>query len=113
MLVLLFIFIQRWIYLPLWLFLLIAAIWIVKDTILFFIVWPAYDWQSQKIKDPMSGKTGIVTVDLKPDGYVNIEGEIWHAELVESGGKAKAGDKIRVVYAQDLKLLVKVIDINT
>jgi membrane protein implicated in regulation of membrane protease activity len=112
-LVLIFILIQRWIYLPLWLLLLLAGVWIVKDTVIFFFVWPAYDWQNMKAKNSMNGKLGIVTETLQPDGYVNIEGELWLAELVESGGMAKVGDKIRVVYTKNLKLLVEVIDINT
>lgn len=51
-------------------------------------------------------KTGIATIDLNPEGVVEIRGELWNAVAEE---KIKAGEKIQVVGMEGMK--VKVIKI--
>jgi membrane-bound ClpP family serine protease len=62
-------------------------------------------------KKPVSGLTemlgmeGKVIHDLKPDGYVQIEGEIWAAQA--ETGTIVTGTSIVVVKQNRLKLIVK------
>jgi membrane protein implicated in regulation of membrane protease activity len=112
LLILVFIFAQTWIKIPLWLISLVVLIWIVKDFILFFFVWPAYDWKRTGARNSIIGKTGIVTEAVNPYGYVNIEGELWYAEVEVNKRAAKVGDTIRVMGVKDLKLLVEAIDLD-
>ena len=99
---------QSWLYLPLWLILLILTIWIVKDTILFFFIWPAYDsTKSETQPHAMIGKIGLAREDLNPDGYVDIEGELWYAECIKGVHIIKEEEKIRVIGMDGLKVIVE------
>jgi membrane protein implicated in regulation of membrane protease activity len=87
---------------------LITFLWILKDSILFFFVWPAYDWNNLKSKvNPIIGKTGIARETLYTSGYVSIDGELWNAEHVSGQGLIRAGEKVRVVHLDGLKVFVE------
>ncbi|OGP56466.1 MAG: serine protease [Deltaproteobacteria bacterium RBG_13_52_11] len=57
-------------------------------------------------KEGLIGKTGVATIDLKPEGVVEIRGELWNAVAEE---EIKAGEKIQVEEMEGMK--VKVIKI--
>jgi membrane-bound serine protease (ClpP class) len=49
------------------------------------------------------GKTGVATTDLKPEGVVEIRGELWNAVAEQS---IKAGEKIQVEDMEGMKVKV-------
>jgi len=51
------------------------------------------------------GKVAIARTALAPEGFVFVQGERWQAEL--EGGHAQEGDRVRIVGAQGLRLLVR------
>jgi membrane-bound serine protease (ClpP class) len=55
-------------------------------------------------KEGLIGGRGIATTDLKPEGVVEIRGELWSA-IAER--KIKAGEKIRVEAMEGMKVTVK------
>ena len=53
------------------------------------------------------GERGVAEEDLNPRGYVRVRGELWHAELIESGAaKIPEGRGVLVREVRDLTLLV-------
>ena len=54
--------------------------------------------------DTLIGETAIVLSPCRPDGQVRLSGEIWDARCP---GGADAGDTVRVVGREGLKLLVE------
>jgi membrane-bound serine protease (ClpP class) len=57
-------------------------------------------------KEGLIGRIGVATVDLKPEGVVEIRGELWNAVADEH---IKAGEKVQVKEMDGMK--VKVIKI--
>ena len=55
--------------------------------------------------EALIGKEALVVEDLTPEGIVKIGNEYWRGECIS--GKAKAGEKVKVVGAKGLKLLVE------
>ena len=53
------------------------------------------------------GKTGVVRVDINPQGEVQVNGEAWTARLAEGEGPLVVGTRIEVVAMEGLKLKVK------
>jgi membrane-bound serine protease (ClpP class) len=54
-------------------------------------------------REGLIGKTGVATIDLKPEGVVEIRGELWNA-VAEEG--IKAGEKIQVEEMEGMKVRV-------
>ena len=51
------------------------------------------------------GKEGVVTNDLKPQGYVEIEGKIYQAAL--ETGYAQRGEKVKIFRHEGGRLYCK------
>lgn len=56
--------------------------------------------------EALVGRMAVARTPLAPDGLVFIEGERWRAVL-EDGGDASEGERVRVVSASGLRLLVR------
>lgn len=104
LLVLVLIFIQRWVLIPAWVFWGIIIIWAAKDIILFRYTWRAYDWDPKK---PLIGARGIARDRLAPSGYVQVRGELWRAEVFGGAPPIESGMNIRVKGIRGFTLLVK------
>jgi len=57
-------------------------------------------------KDSMIGMIGTAKTDLNPDGQIFIYGERWQASAPE-GTHIKKGEKVKVIYSEGLRLIVK------
>lgn len=55
-------------------------------------------------KEGLAGAVGVALTDLKPEGFLLIEGERWKAESEEP---VEAGEKVQVVGMEGLKLKVR------
>jgi membrane protein implicated in regulation of membrane protease activity len=98
---------SRWIGIPLWSFWGLVALWVAKDVILFPFVWRAYDDRERKSADAMIGMRGIAQDRLAPDGYVQVRGELWRAELMGGGPPVEKGAAVKVRKTRGLTLIVQ------
>jgi len=106
LLILLLYWLGDWLGIALWIRILIVIIWLLKDVILFFWVWPAYVFHARTEHDTMVNKTGETVEQLKPRGYISIEGELWQAELVPPHMRLAKGKPVRVVGGKGMLLKV-------
>lgn len=56
--------------------------------------------------EALIGKSGQARTDLTPSGMVHIAGETWSADLAEGEKSIKAGDRVRVLEIEGLRLKV-------
>jgi len=105
--VLILIIVRYWVVLPLWLFWSIIAFWIVKDALLFPIVWRAYEWDQTGRSRLMLGECAIARERLAPSGYVRFHGELWRAKKIGDGPPIESGQTVRVVKMEGLTLFVE------
>jgi membrane-bound ClpP family serine protease len=108
-------FIRQWVYIPVWLIWGLVALLIIKDTIMFPIVWRSYDQSLPGPGDPTSivGMQGIAKDRLAPTGYILVRGELWRAEVMEGGSPIEKGKGVRVMDIEGLTLLVERDDKDT
>lgn len=90
-----------------WLAWVCFALWIVKDVVLFFFLWPAYEPTREAGRFSPVGLQGVARSDLQREGLVKVKGEIWRARPQSSCGPIRAGEKVKVVDRQGLKLIVR------
>jgi membrane protein implicated in regulation of membrane protease activity len=105
--ILILIIIQHWVVLPAWLFWSIIGFWIIKDVVLFPVVWRAYDWERPGRSRSMVGAYGVARDRLAPSGYVKIRGELWRAEKLGDGPPIEAGQVVQIIKMEGLTLFVK------
>ena len=98
---------RRWIGIPLWSFWGLVGLWVAKDVILFPFVWRAYDDRERKGREGMIGMQGIAQGRLAPEGYVQIRGELWRAELMGGGPPVEQGGAVKVRETRGLTLIVQ------
>lgn len=105
LLILILLFIQRWVDLPLYFFWGSVILWIAKDAILFPFVWRSYDSRGEGAADTLLGEKGIAKERLAPSGYVQVRGELWRAKAIGDHPIEK-GDRVLVLSISGLTLLV-------
>ena len=81
------------------------ALWVGKDILLFFVLWPAYDDQAQDVYSCI-GKTAIARTSLDPRGSVRMQGQIWKAEIHPDSQPIESGTQVEVVDRDGLRLIV-------
>ena len=99
--------VRQWVDLPGWTLWLILSIWVLKDIILFFFTWRAYD---REHRESIIGKHGIVLDRLDPEGYILVHGEQWRAEVKDEDQPIEKGQKVLIYDRKGLKLLVKPVE---
>ena len=105
--ILILIIVQHWVVLPVWLFWSVIGFWIVKDAVLFPLVWRAYDWEKTGQFRSMLGERAIARERLAPQGYVQIHGELWRAEKIGDGPPIEIGQTVKIVKMEGLTLFVE------
>ena len=55
----------------------------------------------------LAGKTGVAKTDIAPSGQVQVQSELWSAELAAGAEPIRAGDAVEVVEASGLRLKVR------
>jgi membrane protein implicated in regulation of membrane protease activity len=101
------ILLRHWIDFPRWVIAAVVILWIIKDAVLFPFVWRSYDPNQPGGSRPLIGARGIVVKSLSPQGYVDIQGELWRAEAVGEKRPIPPGDDVRVQAVRGLTLLVQ------
>jgi membrane protein implicated in regulation of membrane protease activity len=92
--------------LPAWSIWTGLVLWVGKDILLFFWVWPSYCVPGAE-NDAMVGRTGYVVDWEGPDGTVKITGTLWRAAVVENEDPPAPGTRIRVCGRKGLTLFVR------
>jgi membrane protein implicated in regulation of membrane protease activity len=99
--------VQRSAELPPWLFWGFVLLRIIKDMVLFFFVWRAYDWSCPMHVHTLVGKEGIAQERLAPAGRIRVHGESWKAELIRNAAQIEKGEVARIQGIRGLVLLVQ------
>jgi membrane-bound ClpP family serine protease len=100
-------FIRQWVDIPIWLIWGLVALLIIKDTIMFPIVWRSYDQSHPEDPTSIIGMRGIAKDRLAPTGYIQVRSELWRAEVMEGCSPIAKGKGVRVVGIEGLTLLVQ------
>ncbi|HVO84391.1 MAG TPA: NfeD family protein [Syntrophobacteria bacterium] len=98
--------VRRWLDLPAWFFWTCISCWVLKDVVLFPLVWRAYDWDCAANAHSMVGLRGTAVEFIAPAGYVRVRGELWRAEAVGDRLPIRAGEPVTVRGSRGLTLLV-------
>ena len=101
------ILVRHWIQFPGWVTPAIVAAWAVKDIVMFPFVWQAYDSERGERAHPRVGARAVVVRKLSPEGYVQVSGELWKAELAGEEGSPPEGGAVRVLDIRGLTLIVE------
>ncbi len=95
-----------WFGLPRAWLLLVIAVWIIKDIVLFPLVWHAYDPEPRPRGNTLVGGMARVVQELSPEGLVEIQGELWRARAAQQNLRLKKDSLVRVTAMQGLLLEV-------
>lgn len=105
-LALLLIGLRHWIDLPLWVAVGLFALWVVKDFSLYPFVRSAYESCAPTGSHRLVGAQGVAHKRLDPNGYVQVNGELWRAIAEPSDHPILPGTPIKVREADGLTLVV-------
>jgi len=89
--------VRSYLHLPGWAIAAVVAAWVLKDVILFPFIWRSYDWDRPGLSRTMTESIGVVKQVLSPKGFVQINGELWKAEAIDSEKVIDRGATVRVV----------------
>jgi membrane protein implicated in regulation of membrane protease activity len=99
--------IHRWTGLSAWIAWLLLGLWVAKDVVLFFFVWPAYEGGSPEGEPFLQGAQGVVRDRLDPSGTIRLHGQTWKARVVEGGSPVEPGEQVTVLGRDGLRLRVR------
>ncbi|MFC1982448.1 NfeD family protein [Chloroflexota bacterium] len=89
---------------PIWGFILIGVAFFIYEIITFRLGKRALERKPAIWSEAIIGRCGKATTPLTPDGYVKVNGELWHA--FSNDTDIKEGDDIVVVEMDRLTLRV-------
>ena len=90
---------------PVWGIVSILTAYAVFAYIMYRISHPTVLYKPVSSPEAIVGKDGVVEVELKPEGYVRVEGELWKAACPR--GDLYKGDMVVVTGMEGLKLTVE------
>ena len=104
--ILLLLFFREWMEIPGFFMWVLPSLWILKDVLLFPVLWRYY--AADKNPDPsrMIGRRGSALSRLAPDGHVHVQGERWRASVAEGNPPIEKGEAVRVRTLKGLRLIV-------
>ena len=98
---------KDWLSIPLWLVILLILLWIAKDAALYPLMRHAYGTSEGDRAQSMVGRKGIVKERLDPSGYIELDNELWHAEIRHGSAPIEAGTQVQVKKRNGLTLVVE------
>ena len=105
-LILVLIVVQNWVPLPYWLRVTLIFLWIAKEAILFPFTWRAYDHNGSEVSSPMIGERGRTRERLAPTGYIQVQSELWKAEIMPGESSIEKDKWVRIMKREGLILFV-------
>ncbi len=103
--IILFVF-REWIGIPLWGSVLLYALYVGKDFVLYPLLRVAYQPGPKTGPEQLIGESGTVKTALDPEGYVRVRGELWKARLAKGWPPIPQGARVRVESARRMVLIV-------
>jgi membrane protein implicated in regulation of membrane protease activity len=94
----------RWFDMPAWPGVILLAVWIAKDLLLYPSARRYYE--SEPPQQRMIGERGEALCRLDPAGFARVHGEIWQVRVADDTIAIPAGAPIRVREVQGMRLLV-------
>jgi membrane protein implicated in regulation of membrane protease activity len=105
--ILILMLIQHWVIIPGWFFWGALFAWIIKDILIYPFVWQAYDRESNGNLAAFIGYRGVAAERLAPNGYIQVHGELWKAEVIGGGPPIEPGDSVFIKEVRGLTLRVE------
>ncbi len=96
----------EWAGVPPWLAGGLACLWILKDILMFPVLWHSFAGTDSAHLHSLVGAEGVVTETCDPHGYVQVRGETWKAEPAEPGRPIQKGTRIVVAGGRGLTLQI-------
>ena len=97
---------HRWLAFPVWAAVVIWALYVAKDFILYPYLRSAYETKSPSGAERMIGQVGLVKRSLEPEGTIQLGGDLWQARADGHAIPIPAGRLVRVERAEGLVLIV-------
>lgn len=88
-----------------WVAVAVFAAWMAKDFLLYPFVRVAYEG-SKSPAEQMIGRQGVARENLDPTGYVEVGGELWHAEVDANERRIAKGVPVRIKAVSGLTVYV-------
>jgi membrane-bound serine protease (ClpP class) len=89
---------------------LVIIVGVITGLMFAFIVGLALRARKRPIltgQESMAHQTGVAVSDIAPTGQVQSAGELWSAQIEDSSGKIRKGERVEVVKVDGLRLIVK------
>ena len=106
-LALILVILRQWLEIPAYIVWGLLGLWVAKDILLFPFLWRYYDPNQFPDRFRMVGRKGFALTCLNPNGFVQVQGERWQAELAAENPPIKKGTTICVDAIYGLKLKVR------
>ena len=81
-------------------------VWMAKDLLLYPLLRRGYELSSASAAEQLVGSEALAREGLDREGYVEVRGELWRAELAPSEPPVPPGQRVRVRGAHGLTLVV-------
>ncbi|WP_146164737.1 NfeD family protein [Desulfonatronum sp. SC1] len=85
----------------------LLLLWLAKDALMFFFVWPAYQGSEGDGWYSLIGLRGEVRRPLRPEGYIRIRGVLWKAKAEDETAEILPGTQVDVVGRDGIQLIVR------
>ncbi len=92
------------------LFASITATIVIVGTLLFLAIVKVYKRGPQVGREAIIGALGEALTDIKNEGFVLVEGEIWRARSKDLEVIIKKGEKVKVISLDGLTLIVEKVE---
>ena len=86
---------------------IVLVLWVIKDIVLYPLVWKSYDLSPNSGKYQMIGQRGVALEAINPTGYVLVNGESWSARLKNKKSVIRKDEPVYVSDVQGLTLIVR------
>ena len=97
----------HWKLLPPWLGIVGFSVWVLKDLMLYPLLYRAYQTNVKTGLQALVGARGFVHDDLSPKGFVRVQGELWSAQALPAGQMIVAGTEVEIVRAERMTVFVR------
>ena len=96
----------QWMDLPIWAGILVMALSVLKDAILYPFLKPGYERNVKTGIARLVGGRGVVKQTLQPEGFVQVAGELWKARAGQDGQSIPTGTRVLIEAADGMTLIV-------
>lgn len=107
LIILILLLLRQWISIPSWIVWCLIGLWIIKDLVLYPLVWRAYGWDPSGESDGMTGLCGITNERIDPSGYITVRGELWRARVMDDSMAIEKGENVVVKGREGLTLFIE------